>query len=135
MEKENSSLLEIKTDFCNSITEDRLNVLILMYVRRNIKLDMEKIIDRYAAKYPKRMLLQNPFLKVFKMKIDHLNPNCIFFIFQSNLDYFIKILRNFYNERWFNVTLRKYVFSQSRGPNFQFFWTSCPQPWWVLLRH
>ena len=53
VERENSSLREIKTDFCNSMTEDQFNALILMYVRRDVKLDMEKIIDRYAAKYPR----------------------------------------------------------------------------------
>ena len=44
---------------------------------------------------------------------------CIFFTFQSNLDYFIKILMNFCNERQFNVSLCKCVFTQSRGSNFQ----------------
>ena len=60
IERENSWLRYIKMDFHNSMTEDRFNALILMYVHRDIKLDREKIIDRYAAKYPRRMLLQNP---------------------------------------------------------------------------
>ena len=59
VERENSSLRYIKTDYRNSKTEDRFNALILMYVHRDIKLDREKIIDSYAAKYPRRMLLRN----------------------------------------------------------------------------
>ena len=54
----NSSLRYIKTDFRKSMTE--FNALILIYVHRDIKLDREKIIDTYAAKYQRRMLLQNP---------------------------------------------------------------------------
>ena len=40
-------------EFRNSTTEDRFNALILRYVQRDIKLDREKFIDRYAAKYPR----------------------------------------------------------------------------------
>ena len=47
-------------DFHNSMTEDQFNAPILMYVHRCFKLDREKITDRYAAKYPRRMMLQNP---------------------------------------------------------------------------
>ena len=60
VERSNSSLRYIKTDFSNSMTKDRFNELIMMYVHRDIKLDSEKIIDRYASKYPTRILLQNP---------------------------------------------------------------------------
>ena len=58
----NSSLRYVKTDFRNSVTEDRFNALILMYVHTDIKLDREKVINRYAAKYPGRMLLLKPFV-------------------------------------------------------------------------
>ena len=61
VERANSSMRYIKTGFGNSMSKDRFNALILMYVDRDIKLDREKTIDRYAAKYPKRMLLQNSF--------------------------------------------------------------------------
>ena len=60
VERENSSLHYIKTDFRNSMTEDQFNALMLMYVHGDIKLDREKIIDRCAAKCPRRMLLQSP---------------------------------------------------------------------------
>ena len=59
VERPNSSLCYIKTYFCISMDEDRFNVLILMFVHRDIKLDSEKMIDRYAAKYPRLTLLQN----------------------------------------------------------------------------
>ena len=60
VERANLSLRYINTDFRNSMTEDQFNALILMYVHRDIKLDREKIIDRYEAKHPRRMLLHNP---------------------------------------------------------------------------
>ena len=40
--------------------EDHLNALSLVCVHRDIFLDYDKIIDIYASKYPKRMLLINP---------------------------------------------------------------------------
>ena len=40
--------------------EERLNALSLLYIQRDIFLDYEKIIDIYASKYPRRMLLINP---------------------------------------------------------------------------
>ena len=60
LETANPSQRYIKTDFRNSMTEYRFSALILMYVHRDTKLDREKIIDRYAAKYPRRMSLLNP---------------------------------------------------------------------------
>ena len=40
--------------------EDRFNALMLLYIHRDIKLDINKIIDFYATKYPSRMLLLDP---------------------------------------------------------------------------
>ena len=53
--------------------------------------------------FPRRMLLQNP-LQSESFKNENRsfifeNLNCIFFAFQSNLDYFIKILTNLCNGR------------------------------------
>ena len=39
--------------------EQRLNALLLVYIQRDIFLDYYKIIDMYAFKYPRRMLLIN----------------------------------------------------------------------------
>ena len=57
VKRANSSLRYMKMDFRNSMTEDQFNALILLYVHRDIKLDTEKIIEGYAAKYSRRMLL------------------------------------------------------------------------------
>ena len=40
--------------------EERLNSLSLVYIHEDIFLDYDKIIDIYASKYPRRMLLINP---------------------------------------------------------------------------
>ena len=40
--------------------EERLNYLSLACVHRDILLDYDKIIDIYASKYPRMMLLINP---------------------------------------------------------------------------
>ena len=40
--------------------EGRLNSLSLVYIHRDIFLDQDKIIEIYASKYPRRMLLINP---------------------------------------------------------------------------
>ena len=40
--------------------EERLNALSLVYIHRDIFLNYDKIIDIYASKYPRRMLLLNP---------------------------------------------------------------------------
>ena len=42
------------------MSEPRLNAQILMYVHRYIKLDYDKIIDFFASKHPRRMLLVLP---------------------------------------------------------------------------
>ena len=42
--------------------EDRFNALILMYVNNDIEINIEEIIDIFATKHPRRMLLLNPLL-------------------------------------------------------------------------
>ena len=39
--------------------KERLNALSLVYIRRYIFLDYDKVIDIYASKYPRDMLLMN----------------------------------------------------------------------------
>ena len=39
---------------------ERVNALLLVYIHQDIFLDYDKIIDIYASKYPRRMLLINP---------------------------------------------------------------------------
>jgi hypothetical protein len=59
-ERANSSLKLIKNVTRSTIGEDRLNALLLLYVHRDIKLDYDKIIDDYAQRNPRKMVLMNP---------------------------------------------------------------------------
>ena len=58
--KANSNLQHIRTDFRSMMGEERLNALSFLYIHRDIFLDYDKIIDIYASKYPRRMILMNP---------------------------------------------------------------------------
>ena len=60
VERANSTLRFVKTAFRSTMGEDRFNALMLMNVHRDIDLDPEAIIDKYAMKHPRRMLLLNP---------------------------------------------------------------------------
>ena len=60
VERANSALRYVKTDFRSTMSEDRFNALLLLYVHSDIKLDYKKIIDMYAMRYPRRMVLKNP---------------------------------------------------------------------------
>ena len=42
------------------MSEERLNVFSLVCIPQDILLDYAKIIDIYASKYPRRILLMNP---------------------------------------------------------------------------
>ena len=54
------ALRYIKKLYRNSMSESRFNALILMYVHRYIELDYDKIIDFFATKHPRKMLLVLP---------------------------------------------------------------------------
>ena len=58
--KVNSALHHLRTDFRSMMGEERLDALLLVCIHRDIFLDYDKIIDIYACKYPRRMLLINP---------------------------------------------------------------------------
>ena len=58
--KANSTLQHLKTDFQSMMREERLDALSVVYINRDTFLDYDKIIDIYAFKYPRRMLLINP---------------------------------------------------------------------------
>ena len=47
-------------DTRSTMLQDRLNALILLYVHKDIKLDYEDIVDKYARRNPRRMQLMNP---------------------------------------------------------------------------
>ena len=58
--KANATLQYLRTDFQSMMDEERLNALPLVYIHRDIFLDYDKIINIYASKYPRKMLLINP---------------------------------------------------------------------------
>ena len=58
--KANSALQHLRTDFQSMMAEEHLNALLPVHTHRDIFFDYDKIIDIYASKYPRRMLLNNP---------------------------------------------------------------------------
>ena len=59
VKKANSALQHLRTDFWSMVGEKYFNALSLVYIHRGIFLDYDKIIDIYASKYPRGMLLIN----------------------------------------------------------------------------
>ena len=60
VERAYSALRHVKTDFRSVMGEEHLNGLLLVCIHRDIFLDYDKIIDVYASRYPRMMLLINP---------------------------------------------------------------------------
>ena len=60
VERANSALDYVKKELRSTMGQDRLNDLILLYVRKDIALNYENVIDRIASKAPRRMLLRDP---------------------------------------------------------------------------
>ena len=56
----NSALKYVKTELRSTIGQNRLNALILLYIHKDIGLDFDAILNAFAYKRPRRMLLQNP---------------------------------------------------------------------------
>ena len=60
VERANSSLRFIKNSFRSTMGEDRFNALLLLFVHKDIEIDISKVVEMYARQYPRRMLLFNP---------------------------------------------------------------------------
>lgn len=60
VERANSSLRFVKNSFRSSMSEDRFNALVLLFVHKDIDIDIQAVLDMFARKYPRRMLLLNP---------------------------------------------------------------------------
>jgi hAT family C-terminal dimerisation region len=60
MERANSSLRFVKSCFRGTMSEDRFNALILLFVHKDIDLDIDAVINIYARRHPRRMVLLNP---------------------------------------------------------------------------
>ena len=63
VERTNSTLRFIKTDYRCTMLEDNFNAPVLLHVHRDIKLDYNCIIQTYANKYLRRLLLINTLLE------------------------------------------------------------------------
>ena len=60
VERANLSLRFIKHSYSGSMGEDRFNALVLMFVLKDIKLNINKIVNVYAQRHPRRMCFINP---------------------------------------------------------------------------
>ena len=60
VERSNSSLRFIKNAYRSTMSEERLNALLLLFIHRDIELDYNKIVDIFALRNARRMLLINP---------------------------------------------------------------------------
>ena len=58
--KANSALQQVRTDFRNMKDEERLNTFSDVCIHRYTFSDYEEIINIYASRYPRRILLTNP---------------------------------------------------------------------------
>ena len=59
VERSNSVLAYVKTKLRSTMRQQRLNDLLLLYVHKNISLDVESVVDRFARRKPRRKLLSN----------------------------------------------------------------------------
>ena len=60
VERANSTLAFVKTELRSTMSKTCLNNLILFFVHKDIKLDYNEIVDIFAAKAPRHMLLVDP---------------------------------------------------------------------------
>ena len=60
VELANSALSYVMTELRRSMHQDPLNDSILLDIHKDIPLDYDRLIDRFASKSPRRMLLTDP---------------------------------------------------------------------------
>ena len=60
-ERANSALKFLKSDRRSTMGQERLNSLLMLYIHKDIILNYDAVIDLYASRYPRRMVLLNPF--------------------------------------------------------------------------
>ena len=60
VERGNSALKYVKTELRNTMGQERLNALMLLYIHKDIYIDYNAVIDIFATKYPRKMLFVNP---------------------------------------------------------------------------
>jgi hypothetical protein len=60
VERANSILGRVKTESRSTMGQDRMNALILLYMHKDITIDIEQVIDIFAKRHPRKMLFINP---------------------------------------------------------------------------
>lgn len=60
VERANSYLRFIKSYLRSTMGGERFNALMLLFIHKDIKVDVSKIIDIFISRNPRRMLLENP---------------------------------------------------------------------------
>ena len=50
----------IKNSLRSTMGEESFSALLLLYVHKDIEIDISKVVEMYARQYPRRMLLYNP---------------------------------------------------------------------------
>ena len=60
VERANSVLKFVMSDGRSRMVEDRLNALLLLFIHKDIDIDFDKVVDIFAKRKSRRMLLLNP---------------------------------------------------------------------------
>ena len=60
VERGNSALRYLKTELQSTMGEARLNVLTFLFLHKDIPLDIRNVVQKFASKHPRRMLLVDP---------------------------------------------------------------------------
>ena len=54
-----SSLKLMKNDLHSTMSEDGMNAVMLLYIHKDLSLNYDQVIDNFARRNPKKMLLVN----------------------------------------------------------------------------
>jgi len=60
VERANSALKFVKSDRRNRMGEGRLNALLLLFMHKDISIELEKVVDIFVRRRPRRLLLEDP---------------------------------------------------------------------------
>ena len=80
VERSNSALGFVKTSRRSTMKEDRLNSLLMVFCHKDLaeKLDLDKVVQRFASAHPRRILLSNPFAEWTRSPRDSLHQEVVF---------------------------------------------------------
>ena len=60
IERSNSALGYVKSKLRSTMGQDRLNALLLLFIHKDVPINYQAVVDAFARKKPRRMLLTNP---------------------------------------------------------------------------